>query len=292
MKKSNQYLLSIILAIAAIAIFTMTFTGCGLSGILEQAASSASQVEAGGDKGDVSEETPGVSEEEAETEETGKDQNDLEEAAETNFKIAYFEVSSAENSNHFEHRVAEIYAISPDGSKKELIYTDLEEKYDLSRIYHVSPDYSKISCGFYEGGRGAYGALAVIDVSTGTLKKVVEFDYTNDESQQLLTDIYGKPIWTNDSKGISYEIISEPFTSNFRDAGIYIVDIKTGERTEVEIGIEGLSARSTTFLNPVIFTDGDSKIFAIEHQLHINDIGRLNELVFNFLKLNTKYTTL
>ena len=33
---------------------------------------------------------------------------------------------------------------------------------------------------------------------------------------------------------------------------------------EVEIGIEGLSARSTTFLNPAIFTDGDRKILAIE----------------------------
>ena len=264
MKKRNQSSLSVVLVIVVIAIFTMTFTGCNLSGILEQAASSASQEEAGGDKGDISEETTGARREEDETEEAGNEQNNPEEVTGTNFKIAYFEVSSAENSTHFEHRVAEIYAINPDGSEKELIYTDLEEKYDLSRIYHVSPDYSKIDCGFYEGGRGAYGALAVIAVLTGTLKKLVEFDYTNDESQQLLTDIYGSPIWTNDGKGIAYEIISQPFTSNFRDAGIYTVDIETGEKMEVGIGIEGLSARSTTFLNPVILTDGDGKIFAIE----------------------------
>ena len=34
------------------------------------------------------------------------------------------------------------------------------------------------------------------------------------------------------------------------------------------------------------------KMFAMEHKLETNNIGRLNELVFNFLKLNTKKVTL
>ena len=270
MKKKNQFLFSIILAVSAITIFTMTFTGCDLSEKLKQISSAASQKEAVSNESeisgieDVAVETAKAPEAGDKTEAVSNAQNEPEEFVGTNYKIAYFEVDSAENSNHFEHRIGQIFSINPDGSEKELVYTDLEEKYDLSRIYHVSPDYSKISCGFYEGGRGAYGALAVIDVLTGTLKKVVEFDYTNDQSQQLLADIYGSPIWTSDGKKIAYEVISEPYTSNFRDAGIYTVDAETGEKSEVGIGIEGLSARSTTFVNPTIFTDSDKKIFAIE----------------------------
>ena len=41
--------------------------------------------------------------------------------------------------------------------------------------------------------------------------------------------MYMEAIWTSDGKKIAYEIISGPFTSNFRDAGIHIVDIGKGE---------------------------------------------------------------
>lgn len=69
--------------------------------------------------------------------------------------------------------------------------------------------------------------------------------------------------------------------------------------TAIENGIEVINLKNKLIYHkkhPVQYSpknwETTGKIFAIEHQLHINDIGRLNELVFNFLKLNTKYTTL
>ena len=54
---------------------------------------------------------------------------------ERDYLVAFFEVGIDEDSMHFEHRAASISAVSPDGSDKKLIFTDLNEKYDLGRIY-------------------------------------------------------------------------------------------------------------------------------------------------------------
>ncbi len=184
---------------------------------------------------------------------------------EKNYQIAYFQVGSEEASMHFEHRVAKIMAISPDGRNENVIYTDLNEKYDLSRIYSVSPDSSKISCGFYEGGRGAYGSLSVIDVITGEMDTVVEFDYTQSESMELMADIYGRPVWSHDSKNIAYETVINPFTENFSDDGISIVNIDTGDISEVGVNMEEISSENEAFLDPVLFSADDGQLFNILH---------------------------
>jgi Tol biopolymer transport system component len=189
-------------------------------------------------------------------------------AEDEEYYIAYFEVGSDEKSMHFEHRVANVFTISPNGTDKKLTYTDLDEKYDLSRIYAISPDGSKISCGFYEGGRGAYGALCVIDVATGELSTVSEFDYTETESMEMMKDIYGKPIWSHDGENIAYETVINPYTNNFSDGGISIVNINTGDVRAVNVNMEGLSLESTTFLDPVLFSQDDSKLFNIFHTIY------------------------
>ena len=212
-------------------------------------------------------------EEDAVSEETESGVTDGEESTDTGtedeeYYIAYFEVGSDEKSMHFEHRVANVFAISSDGTDKKLTYTDLDEKYDLSRIYAISPDGSKISCGFYEGGRGAYGALCVIDVATGELSTVSEFDYTETESMEMMKDIYGKPIWSHDGENIAYETVINPYTNNFSDGGISIVNINTGDVRAVNVNMEGLSLESTTFLDPVLFSQDDSKLFNIFHTIY------------------------
>ncbi|MCJ7728216.1 MAG: hypothetical protein MUO96_06215 [Actinobacteria bacterium] len=189
-------------------------------------------------------------------------------AEDEEYYIAFFEVGSDENSMHFEHRVANVFAVSHDGTDKKLTYTDLDEKYDLSRIYAISPDGSKISGGFYEGGRGAYGALCVIDVATGELHTVSEFDYTESESMELMKDIYGKPIWSHDGKKIAYEVVCNPYADNFRDDGIYIANIETDNIQAVDVNMDGASLESTTFLDPVLFSQDDSKLFNIFHTFY------------------------
>lgn len=189
-------------------------------------------------------------------------------AEDEEYYIAYFEVGSDEKSMHFEHRVADVFTISPDGTDKRLTYTDLNEKYNLSRIYAISPDGSKISCGFYEGGRGAYGALCVIDVATGKLHTVFEFDYTESESMELMKDIYGKPIWSHNGKKIAYEVVCNPYADNFRDDGIYIANIETDNIQAVDVNMDGASLESTTFLDPVLFSQDDSKLFNIFHTFY------------------------
>ncbi|HJX01886.1 MAG TPA: hypothetical protein VJ348_01775, partial [Candidatus Humimicrobiaceae bacterium] len=77
---------------------------------------------------------------EPEEEENEVTEEEVAEEEDEEYHIAYFQVGSEESSMHFEHRVAKIIAISPDGRNENVIYTDLNEKYDLSRIYGVSPD--------------------------------------------------------------------------------------------------------------------------------------------------------
>ncbi len=153
------------------------------------------------------------------------------------YGIAYFEVTSSSESNHFEHRVGNIYAISADGADKKLIYSDIDNEYDLGNIFGASPDGTKILGMLADGGRGAYSAICVIDVLTGKLTKLAEFDFTESESGEIDLGLYGKPVWSNDSKKIAYEVITNPymspFNSNFRDAGLFITDVQTGEQKEV-----------------------------------------------------------
>jgi len=182
---------------------------------------------------------------------------------EKDYQIAYFQVGSEESSMHFEHRVAKIIAINPDGNDENIIYTDLNEKYDLSRIYGVSPDSSKISCRFYEGGRGAYGSLSVIDVTNGEMKAVKEFDYTDSESMDMMADIYGRPVWSHDSKNIAYETVINPYADNFSNGGISIVNIDTGDISEIDVNMEAFSFENEVFLDPVLFSADNGRLFNI-----------------------------
>ena len=204
------------------------------------------------------------------------------------YKILYYEVGINENSMHFEHRIASIYAISPDGSGKRLIYSDINEKYDLGRVYRISPDGTKISCALFEGGRGAYSALCIIDIATGKLTELVEFDFTEDLPINVDLAIYRVPVWSNDSSKIAYEVISnpweDPISGKFRDAGVYIIDIESKKEREVEIDIAGggVSARNTTFLYPVLFSIDDSKILVVSHPYFQKIEG--DEIVGSFTK--------
>jgi len=218
--------------------------------------------------GEPEDEESAVSEEESESGVTDGEESTDTGAEDEEYYIAYFEVVSDEKSMHFEHRVANVFTISPDGTDKKLSYTDLDEKYDLSRIYVISPDGSKISCGFYEGGRGAYGALCVIDIATGELDTIVKFDYTESESMELMKDIYGKPIWSHNGENIAYETVINPYTNNFSDGGISIVNINTYNVRAVDVNRDEASLESTTFLDPVLFSRDDSKLFNIFHTFY------------------------
>ena len=199
--------------------------------------------------------------EEGEEEDTGE--YDGERLRERDYLVVFLEVGIDENSMHFEHRVAGIYAVSSDGSNERLIFTDLNEKYDLGRIYGISPDGSRISCGFFEDGRGAYSSLRVIDINTGETITSVKFDYTETESKELESDISGEPVWSNDSKKIAFETVSNPYSDNKSDEGISIIDIETGNIQDVDLNAEENLIGSNTLITPVLFSADDSKLFCI-----------------------------
>ncbi|MFA5015182.1 MAG: hypothetical protein WC549_06540 [Actinomycetota bacterium] len=231
---------------------------------------------------------PGEEEETAEDESgdgAADDRNGRGAETEKDYQIAYFQVGSEESSMHFEHRVAKIIAISPDGNGENVIYTDLNEKYDLSRIYGVSPDSSKISCGFYEGGRGAYGSLSVIDVTNGEMKAVKEFDYTDSESMDMMADIYGRPVWSHDSKSIAYETVINPYAANFSDGGISIVNIDTGDINEIDVNMEEFSSENEVFLDPVLFSVDDGQLFNI---LHTRNLKMEEGVILDYFTRNEK----
>lgn len=203
---------------------------------------------------------------------SGEENDNLEELAEENmetekntgeYQIAYFEVGIDENSNHFEHRVANIYAMSIDGTTKRLIYSDINDKYALTSIYDISPDGTKILCGISDDARGVYSALCLIDIINGNLIKLVEFDFS--EQEEVLEVIYRNPIWSNGSDKVTYETITNPFTDNFRDGGIYIIDINTGIREKLNLDINSSSPGNDIFFYPVLFSPDDTKIIAAFH---------------------------
>ncbi len=178
------------------------------------------------------------------------------------YLVAFLEIGIDENSLHFEHRVADIYTVSPDGNNKKLVFSDLNEKYDLGRIYQLSPYGRKISCGFVEGGRGAYSAMKVIDVNTGEITTAVEFDYTQTESIELMEDINGEPVWSHDGKKIAFETVLNPYSNDLNDGGISIVDIDIGDIQDVSLQ-DGDLAGEDTLITPVLFSLDDTRLFCI-----------------------------
>jgi hypothetical protein len=196
-------------------------------------------------------------------EEEESDEYDSGRLRERDYLVAFLEIGIDEDSMHFEHRVAGIYAVSPDGSGRRLIFTDLNEKYDLGWVYGISPDGSMMSCGFFEDGRGAYSSLRVIGINTGETVTAAEFDYTETESKELEIDIYGEPIWSNDSKRVAFETALNPYSDNKSDGGISIIDIETGNIRDIELKTEETLIGSNTFITPVLFSADGSRLFCI-----------------------------
>ena len=108
-------------------------------------------------------------------------------------RLVYTEITSDSKSNHFEHRVENIYSVATDGSFKELIFSDIKEDYDLGPVFSISPDGKKIACKFVEGARGLYSALAVIDISSKSITLLEEFDYIGHEEDVNVLDLYEIP---------------------------------------------------------------------------------------------------
>ncbi len=205
-------------------------------------------------------------------------------------KIIYFEIGVDEKSTHFEHRVAKIYSINPDGSKKTLIYSDIYNKYDLGRVYNISPDGKKIACSFFEGGRGAYRSLSVIYIETGKVDNIVKFDYTEGEMPENIEEIYGNPIWAPDSNKIAYEIIyipiGDPISGNYRTDWIHVFDIEEGKDKQIIPKIGGMCASQITFMQPVIYLpNGD--IYAVFHPYY--EILEGDEIIDYYTKNETLY---
>jgi len=180
-------------------------------------------------------------------------------------RLVYVEITSDPNSNHFEHRVENIYSVAADGSYKELIFSDIAEKYDLGPVFSISPDGKKIACKFVEGAKGVYSALAVIDIPSTSITFLEEFDYIGHEEDINVLDLYGNPLWTSDSKFLIYERVQNQHTSNTRDAGIYKVDVQKGQKTEIVLDVMGASLRSTLMLAPAFLYDDEKKIGAVFH---------------------------
>ena len=65
------------------------------------------------------------------------------EASGSGLRLVYTEITSDSKSNHFEHRIENIYSVATDGSFKELIFSDIKEKYDLGPVFSISPDGKK-----------------------------------------------------------------------------------------------------------------------------------------------------
>jgi hypothetical protein len=182
-----------------------------------------------------------------------------------NLRLVYVEITSDPKSNHFEHRVENIYSVAADGSYKELIFSDITEKYDLGPVFSISPDGKKIACKFVEGARGVYSALAVIDIPSKSITLLEEFDYIGHEEDINVLDLYGNPLWTSDSRFLIYQRVKDQHTSNTRDAGMYKADVQTGQKTEIVLDVMGASLRSTLMLAPGFLYDDEKKIGAIFH---------------------------
>ena len=234
-----------------------------------------------------SSQSSGDNENASESSTTDSENNGNQSSSSDSYRIIYFEVTSSEESNHFEHRLANIYSIKIDGSNKEIVYTDIDDKNDLGQVFNISPDGEKIACMINDGARGVYSALCVIDINSGELKNLVEFDFS-EEPYEVTLALYGKPVWSSDSRYLAYELISNPYTSNFRDRGIFTADIETGEIKETLLDAGGTSIRSTMFMVPVFFFDYDDKLAAAFHPYYT--VEENNEVI-DFYSINEGLNT-
>jgi hypothetical protein len=276
-KKSLQKFL--FLAVAATICTALVFSISSCSLIYKNLQNAAIQDNGNGQTGPGSEtasedqdddgkDSSGTGDENGSSSET----SDTSEVQISDHRLAFFEVGSDEKSNHFEHRVGYIYSVKPDGTDKKLVYSDIDQQYDLGFIFGASPDGTKILAMLTEGGRGLYSALVMIDTATGSLKKLYEMDYTEMEGdgsgdEIFMLSIYGNPVWSADSKKIAFELVSNPdygsFSDMSKDAGIQIVDVESGDISELNVDVGGLSARTTTFLQPVLFSPDGGALLAV-----------------------------
>ena len=279
-KQKKLLVLKIIISALIILFLVFSSTSCAVASKIIKAAlaassgSSSADNKASGEGGNSNEQTQssgqaGISEN-SEIEDSKEVSESTEsmspEASENgNLRLVYVEITSDPNSNHFEHRVENIYSVAIDGSDKELIFSDINEEYDLGPIFSISPDGGKIACKFVEGARGAYSALAAIDIPSKSIKLLEEFDYIDHEEYINIIDLYGKPLWTGDSRFLIYEKVKDQHTSNTRDAGIYKVDVQTGQKSEIWLDAMGASLRSTLMLAPAFLYDDEKKIGAVFH---------------------------
>ncbi|MCL4418383.1 MAG: hypothetical protein M1365_17145 [Actinobacteria bacterium] len=282
-KQKKLLVLKIIISAFLIILFlAFSLTSCtAVSKIIKTALASSSEssstdTKAGTGSSNPDEQSQGSGTEESKEVSESVESTSPETGNNGDLRLVYTEITSDPDSNHFEHRVENIYSVAADGSDKELIFSDINEKYDLGSVFGISPDRKKIACKFVEGARGAYSALAVIDIPSKSFKFLEEFDYTNQEEYINIVDIYGKPIWTSDSKYLIYERVKDQYGSNTRDAGIYKVDVQTGQKSEIKLDVQGASLRSTLMLAPVFLYDDEKKIGAIFHPYYPVEKGGEN----------------
>ena len=279
-KQKKLMILKIIISSLIILFLVFSSTSCTVASNIIKAAlagsseSSSADNKASGENGNSDEQTqnPGQA---GNSENSGSEDNkEISESTELvspeasesgNLRLVYVEITSDPNSNHFEHRVENICSVAADGSDKELIFSDINEEYELGPIFSISPDGEKIACKFVEGARGLYSALAVIDISSKIITLLEEFDYIDQEEYINVIDLYGKPLWTSDSRFLIYERVKDQHTSNTRDAGIYKVDVQTGQKSEIWLDVMGASLRSTLMLAPAFLYDDEKKIGAVFH---------------------------
>ncbi|MDD3776686.1 MAG: hypothetical protein PHN32_03665 [Actinomycetota bacterium] len=202
-------------------------------------------------------------------------------------RVIYMEIGTDVQSNHFEHRVANIYSIRVDGSGQELIFSDMDYPWDLGRVYSVSPDGNKIAVSFFEGGRGAYSSLSIIDMNTGQVETAAEFDYTQSENVDLIKQLYGEPVWSLDSTTLAYEVINvptEPEPGRYYTDWVQLYVLGSGQAEQVIPRIGGMCATKLTFMQPVLFLP-DGQLAVVYHAYYSNekdpyDIYSINEEVY------------
>jgi hypothetical protein len=279
-KQKKLMILKIIISSLIILFLVFSSTSCAAASNMIKAAlaassgSSSTDNKASGENGNSDEQTQSQGQAGNNENSGSEDNKEISESTELvspeasesgNLKLVYVEITSDPNSNHFEHRVENIYSVAADGSDKELIFSDINEEYELGPIFSISPDGEKIACKFVEGARGLYSALAVIDISSKIITLLEEFDYIDQEEYINVIDLYGKPLWTSDSRFLIYERVKDQHTSNTRDAGIYKADVQTGQKSEIVLDVMGASLRSTLMLAPAFLYDDEKKIGAVFH---------------------------
>ncbi|MDZ7837872.1 MAG: hypothetical protein U5N58_07915 [Actinomycetota bacterium] len=183
--------------------------------------------------------------------------------------------------------MANIYSIGTDGSDRELIFSDIDYFWDLGRVYSVSPDGRWLVCSFFEGGRGAYRSLSLIDTETGDLEQIVEFDYTQDGIEGEQKQVYGQPVWSQDGSMLAYEVINippEPRVESYNTDWIQVYNLNSKEVKQVIPRIGGMCATKLTFMQPVLFLP-DGRLAVVYHGFYSSaqdetDIYSANEEVY------------